>query len=304
MLTESDLLTIQVDPLVRTQAANTAQYLIAHESGRGVLPVPILLTRLLVELVWRQILHQYSVPFKVSADQHIGGTSIGGRKCQVHTLHVDQRLSGNKILTSSINLPIEHPALKRGVNQRIEIFSRIHNYDGQKADKDKLESAQNCWVLPQPLSTKGRTYQVPCCVRVLSNEDCVIEIFGFDKNNLPVSEELICVAKIMSISSTYFFSITCIVCKNKPPSLTIFLGDKEPKRFMPSAFTNLWHSAVSVSFLGFIHSDQLQAKLAKRLESDTDYRIRWYAEHIHSLSLVELNPLPKLFALARSLDQD
>ena len=299
MLTTSDVFVVAIDDALRSQAASATQYLADNINHSGIHPNDTL-NSILAELCWRRLLGQQHVPYTIVPTPQVGCSAVGGRPCLLHLSTPTPASAQNHNALADIIIEEGHPILRSSQRQRIEVFAD----QVLPMPNSGLPTQQpaNWWIMPHPFGRgkglAGKAAKVTLMPSMLVNMQ--VELIGLDGDQQPVNE-LVSIQNGKPIASVSGFSyVSCLVAKqHSRPIMQIGFAGREPVR---TRWYNIWHQAHAIRFIGYDHSDALKLKLANKLDLDTAYRVRWFTQHVHIIKAVELNPLPRFFALAKKLD--
>ena len=327
MITSSDLIEIPVPDEVIASATNLVKHmLLSQKIPHQTNPITILTLRNLAlhistNLLFRRYLSQNQIPFTISNGSQGGEElwptiAIGGRRCNMNCRFsakpewdVDDEPNPTSLLKEDISLPKHHDALKNDGRETIEVFSALI-VDSKRANLSIGELAkrgENLFLINilenmHEINWEAAGGQIEFYYE--GENDLILEVGGLDEKFNPITESIHFGFHKRAFTKSVFSRVIYLTANTLPEkSISLSLGAAK-KIFLPvSSWGSLWLRVTTCVFFGFLHSTDLRQRFDKLIRTNTSYRINWFRTEKHKISVLELNPLPKLFGIAKMIDQ-
>jgi hypothetical protein len=222
---------------------------------------------------------------------------------------VDDEPNPKGFLKEEILLPKQHDALKNDGRETIEVFSALI-FDSKRANLSIGELAkrgENLFLI-NILENMHEINWEAAAARIEfyyeGENELILEVVGLDEKFNLITESIQFGFHKRAFTKSLFSRVIYLTANAMPEkSISLSIGAAE-KIFLPvSSWGNLWLQVTTCVFFGFLHSTDLRQRFDKLIRTNTSYRINWFRTEKHKISVLELNPLPKLFGIAKMMDQ-
>ena len=297
-------------------AARFLAYQIDHSGGSIYAQLRQVVSEVAVELAFRRQLSEKGVPFEVKgnmpfSDPNRFDVSLGGHRCEVHTLLVSKRNQITAIKHDPLGL-LETPALLKEhqfsssnhLEKDLHVFGFLLGLtsDSEGETRKAQEAGQPTYLL-HPLKT---SWSIPpnwtplgkLALKSESQTNMRVEIGGLDIDRTFTSESMTLEPLKRVYAKNEYYSLAYVHAEKLPEArLGLHSSEKdELYLILPHEWGNIWVYGMEIWMAGYIPQEEFRRKASTTFSGSRVFQYSTTQTKSLSVPVKELRPLEKLFS--------